>query len=136
MTQFKPGQSGNPNGKPKGTKSKYTLMRDALADDLPELLEATKAAALSGDMTAMRLLLERTLPPHKAASAPVLLPELEQADTLTDHARAILSATSKGELPPDIAAQLLGALGTVAKLAEVDEIERRLAELEALHNEK
>jgi hypothetical protein len=131
MTLFKPGESGNPQGKPKGAKSKYTLMREALADDLPQLLEATKAAALSGDMTAMRLLLERTLPPHKASSAPVSLPELEQANTLTDYARAILSATSRAELPPDTAAQLLGALGNVAKLAEMDEIERRITELEA-----
>ena len=130
MTLFQPGQSGNPQGKPKGAKSKYTLMREALADDLPQLLEATKAAALAGDMTAMRLLLERTLPPHKASSAPVSLPELDQANTLTDYARAILSATSRAELPPDVAAQLLAALGNVAKLAEIDEIERRLTELE------
>lgn len=131
MTLFKPGESGNPQGKPKGAKSKYTLMREALADDLPQLLEATKAAALAGDMTAMRLLLERTLPPHKAAAAPVSLPELDQANTLTDYARAILSATSRAELPPDVAAQLLAALGNVAKLAEIDEIERRITELEA-----
>ena len=135
MTQFKPGKSGNPNGKPRGAKSKYTLMRDALANDLPQLLDATKNAALSGDMVAMRLLLERTLPPHKAATAPVLLPELEQADTLTDYARTIIHATGRGELPPDIAAQLLGALGNVAKLTEIDEIERRLNELEKLKNE-
>jgi len=130
MTQFKPGQSGNPLGKPKGAKSRYTLMREALADDLPALLEATKAAALAGDMGAMRLLLERTLPTHKAVSPPVSVPELEQAETLADRARAILNATSRADLPPDIAAQLLGALGNLAKLIEIDEIERRLAALE------
>ena len=131
MTQFKPGESGNPAGKPKGARSRFTKMREALADDLPQLLDATKTAALAGDMTAMRLLLERTLPPHKAASAPVWLPELEQAETLTDQARAILNATSRAELPPDVSAQLLAALSSVAKLAEIDEIERRISALEA-----
>ena len=60
MAQFEPGKSGNPKGKPKGAQRRFTKMREELKSALPALLESTKKAALSGDMTAMRLLLERT----------------------------------------------------------------------------
>lgn len=98
MPRYKKGQSGNPRGKPQGTKSRFTAMREALADNLPELLDATKEAALSGDMVAMRLLLERTLPPTKAAAATVDIPALAEAETLTGKAEAILSSVACGFL--------------------------------------
>ncbi|MEA3299137.1 MAG: DUF5681 domain-containing protein [Pseudomonadota bacterium] len=134
MARFKPGQSGNPKGKPVGAKSRYTEMREALADDLPALVERTKAAALEGDMTAMRLLLERTLPPVKAGAAAILLPELEDAATLTDKARAVVSAIGRGDIPPDIGANLMQSLGGLAKLVEVDELTRRVEALEGKAN--
>jgi hypothetical protein len=45
--------------------------------------------------------------------------------------RSILQATVTGVIAPGQAAQLLAALASQAKLAEVDEIARRLAVLEA-----
>lgn len=132
MPRYKKGQSGNPAGKPPGAKSRFTLLREALADDLPDLLDKTKQAALEGDMVAMRLLLERTLPPTKATAATVDIPALAEAGTLTDKATAILSAVACGQLPPDVGGALLAALGQLAKLTEIDEIERRLSALEAI----
>lgn len=64
MTKFQQGKSGNPKGKPRGAKSRYTKYREALDRDMLKLLQKTKQAALAGDMTAMRLLLE----PHLATS--------------------------------------------------------------------
>lgn len=133
MPRYKKGQSGNLKGKPVGAKSRYTRLREALVDDLPALLDKTKEAALNGDMVAMRLLLERTLPTTKAAAATVDIPELAEADTLTNKATAILTAIARGQLPPDIGGGLLTALGQMAKIAEVDEIERRITVLEGLN---
>ena len=132
MARYKKGQSGNPDGKPLGAKSRFTAMREALADDLPALLDKTKEAALEGDMTAMRLLLERTLPPTKAAAATVDIPALAKAGTLTDKAAAILTAIACGQLPPDVVGALMAALGQMAKKTEVDEMERRIAAQEAV----
>lgn len=55
---------------------------------------------------------------------------IQSADTLTDKARVVLEAVADGRVPPDIGAQLVTAIGTVARVAEVDELLRRIEALE------
>jgi hypothetical protein len=52
-------------------------------------------------------------------------------DTLTDQGRAVLSAVSAGALAPSQGSQLIAAIGALARVAEIDELERRLSALEA-----
>lgn len=37
MAKFQPGQSGNPAGRPKGSKNRYTQMRDAFLDAFDQM---------------------------------------------------------------------------------------------------
>lgn len=85
-------------------------------------------AALAGDVQAARLLLERALPPIKPVeqSQHLSLPD----GTLTDQGRAVLAAVAAGELAPGQGAALLGAIGTLARVSEVDELARRIEVLE------
>ena len=62
MTKFVKGQSGNPAGRPVGSKNKCSQFRELLEDDLPALVSVLLDKALEGDMNAMRLLLERLVP--------------------------------------------------------------------------
>ena len=62
MARFAKGQSGNPAGRPVGSRNKCTQFRELLADDLPALVSVLRDKALEGDMNAMRLLLERLVP--------------------------------------------------------------------------
>lgn len=62
MAKFTKGQSGNPAGRPVGSKNKCTQFRELLEDDLPALVSVLRDKALEGDMNAMRLLLERLVP--------------------------------------------------------------------------
>jgi hypothetical protein len=65
-TRFRKGQSGNPSGRPRGARNKTTLAVEALLDGEAEAL--TRKAierALEGDTTALRLCLDRLLPPRK-----------------------------------------------------------------------
>ena len=127
---WKPGQSGNPKGKPRGV-GKVQKLRDAIAKDLPNILVRMTEAARSGDVGAARLLLERVIPPIKASEAPqrIDLPE----GSLTQQGRAVLAAVASGELAPGQGAALVGAIGTLARVAEIDDIERRVAALEKKH---
>lgn len=62
-TQFKPGQSGNPKGVPKGTKWMKTRLREMLEADggslRDEILVALLKAAKSGKTDAIREILDR-----------------------------------------------------------------------------
>jgi hypothetical protein len=62
MAKFTKGQSGNPAGRPVGSKNKCTQFRELLEQDLPALVSVLRDKALEGDMNAMRLLLERLVP--------------------------------------------------------------------------
>jgi hypothetical protein len=62
-SQFKPGQSGNPSGRPKGARNKSTVAAEALLDGESEsLTRRCIDLAMEGDPTALRLCLTRILP--------------------------------------------------------------------------
>ncbi len=130
-TAWKPGQSGNPEGRPKGIPNPQAKLRRMI--DAGKIVKRLQEAALGGDVQAARTLLERALPVYRASAEPVQLPGLNDALALTDKAHAVLAAVADGSIPPDLGAQLVTAIGTVARVAEVDELQRRIEALEERH---
>src|SRR5699024_7581161 len=131
MSQFRKGQSGNPKGRPKGT-GQAAKLRQAIADDIPEIIEAMVKAAKDGDTAAAKLWLDRVIPALKPEAKPVVVAGLKQAG-LKARAAAVLDAAAEGELAPDIAAGLVQAVGALARVAEIDELEKRLVAIERMH---
>ena len=81
-TKFKPGQSGNPNGRPKGSRHKTTLAIETLLDGEGE--EITRKAidlAKGGDLGAIRICLDRLAPPRKDRHIEFSLPAMEKVKT-------------------------------------------------------
>lgn len=130
-TTWRPGSSGNPRGRKPGTGT-VAQVRAALADKLPAILDRLIAQALAGDVQSSRLLLERTIPALKPTEAPHAV-TLPTTGTPEEQGRAILAALASGELGPQTAAVLLGAVATLGRLIELAEIERRIAALEGRH---
>jgi hypothetical protein len=128
LRPWKKGQSGNPHGRRPAGFATVEKLRGVLAKDLPDIIKSVVAKAKEGDLGAAKLVLERVLPPVKAIDMPVLLDPL--TGSLTEQGAGILRAMADGALAPGQAAQLLGALGAQAKIMEVDELARRLSELE------
>jgi len=123
------GQSGNPKGRPPG-RSPITRMRESLTADIPEILAALVIQAKAGDPQAARLILERVLPTVKATEQPTAI-QIPAGGTLTAQGRAVLAAVSSGALAPGQGSQLIAAIGTLARVAEIDELETRIAALES-----
>lgn len=127
--QWQPGQTGNPKGRPPG-KSAITQMRESLSGDVPDILAGLVRAAKTGDVQAARLILERVLPPVKPIEQAVEV-ALPDGGTLTAQGRAVLSAVALGDLAPGQGAQLLAAIGSLARVTEIDELTQRIDKLEA-----
>lgn len=123
------GVSGNPKGRPSGAD----MVRQYLKPHSEALITKAKDLALAGDTTALRICIDRIAPPPRNESAPVVIFEIEAAQTMSDKARAIVNAAGGGLISPDTAALLLGAIANAAKIIEVDELANRIAALEA-HN--
>ena len=126
-TSGKPGQSGNPKGKV-ANSGEVSRIRAAIAAELPAILKTLVEQALAGDTQAARLLLERTVAPLKAMepAQAIHLPE----GSLTAQGRAVLAAVAGAELAPGQGAQLLSAIGSLARVAEIDELAQRIEALE------
>jgi hypothetical protein len=127
-TKWKPGQTGNPKGRPPG-QSEITRLRASLARDVPDILAVLVLAARGGDVQAARLILERVLPPVKAVELAQAI-NLPTDGTLTAKGNAVLHAVAAGKLAPALGSALLGAIGTLARVTEMDELDARVAELE------
>jgi hypothetical protein len=130
-SKWKPGQSGNPRGKPKGARHKATLAVLALMENgAKEITEAVVAAAKAGDLTAARMILDRLAPPAKERPVSLALPDTTTAEGISAAQQAIVQAVASGELLPGEAATLAGILETRRKALETQELERRIAALE------
>jgi hypothetical protein len=94
---------------------------------IPEILEALTKAAKDGDMTAARLLLERTVPALRPADTPV---KVNEEGSLIEAGENILRAVGGGEITPDQAGKLLQGLGAQDRVLETDELQKRITVLE------
>ena len=129
--RWKPGQSGNPKGKPPGTLGIASKLRQQI--DVKAIIAKLSESAAKGNTRAAELLLDRALPPLRSVAEPVELPGLKDAATLTAKAERIVELAAEGKVSPDIATALLSAIGTLAKATEIDELKRRIEALEAPH---
>ncbi len=88
---FKPGKSGNPDGRKKGSRHKVTLAAQALLDGEGEnITRKCINLALEGDMTAIRLVMERITPVKKDSPVSFRLPIIKTADKLFKASGAVL----------------------------------------------
>ncbi|MGC9456625.1 MAG: DUF5681 domain-containing protein [Halothiobacillaceae bacterium] len=123
---FRKGVSGNPAGRP---KSENAALRRKLATHGEAVADVVVEAALSGDIQAAKIVLERLCPPLKPSTAPVAI-NLPENPGIAGTARAIIEHAAQGQIAPDVAGQLVQSVAALARVVEIDELERRLEALE------
>lgn len=134
---FKPGTSGNPQGKPAGTRSKSTqLLLKLMDDDAPAIARVVINSAKGGDLMAAKIILDRLIPPAKERPVNVDLPDTSTSEGVSAAQSAILQAVASGDLLPGEASTLSAIVEAKRRAIETQEMSDRITALENLKGDK
>ena len=132
MAKWKPGNCGNPQGRPAGSPNKRTVIRDALMAAFPDgeagFWSAVAVQAKAGDAHSQALIADRLFPKLRPVAEPIQF-EL-QGETLTDAARSILLEVAGGNVDPLTGRSLIDAVASLVRVEEIDELKQRIEALE------
>ena len=128
---WKPGQSGNPKGKPHGTRNKATQMVLGLMEgSAEEITHAVLTAARAGDLSAAKMVLERLAPPMRERPINIELPATASAQGCSEAQDAILQAVGAGDLLPGEGVALAGIVENRRRAIETVALDERITALE------
>ena len=129
---FQKGQSGNRNGRPVGALNKRTEALRLLIDGEGEgLVRKAVEMAKEGDIQALRLCLERILPPVKDAALCLDHSKLgKTASSVLAFSREIINAVTCGEITPSEGEALIGMVEKYGKAIDLKDLEARIIALE------
>jgi hypothetical protein len=129
---FEPGRSGNPNGRPKGSRNRITRAVEELINDQAEgLAEKAIEKALAGDAAMLRVLLSRIVPAQRARAVEFELPGIKTLADASAASAAVLAACSGGEISPAEADVIMAMIATHVRILEKTDLEARLIAAEA-----
>jgi hypothetical protein len=128
---FRPGQSGNTAGRPKGARNRATLLLEALLEgEAEEIGRKLIELAKQGDGRALKACLDRLLPAPRDRPVCFSLPPIDTAADVPKASAAILAAVAEGEITPSEAMKLARLLETHRRALKVHELGMRVARAE------
>ncbi|HET9817407.1 MAG TPA: DUF5681 domain-containing protein [Xanthobacteraceae bacterium] len=130
--QFQPGQSGNPAGRPRGSRNKTTVLLQNLLEGEAEAI-ARKAIEMAkdGDMTAIRVCMDRLAAIRRKDPIAFELPPVGKARDAAAAIATVISALSAGELTTGEAAEAAKLVDVYVRTLQATDFEERLERLEA-----
>ena len=114
---FQPGKSGNPAGRPAGSRNKATLAIEALLDGEAEALTRKAVAmALEGDTVALRLCMDRICPPRKDRPISFKMPPVNNVSDAASVIRSVMEEVAIGSISPGEAQPVSEVRGVLSAL--------------------
>ena len=130
-TKFKPGQSGNPNGRPKGAKNKRTLALETLLEGEAEgLTRKCIDMAKRGDTTALRLCMERIYPVRRGSPIEIAIPKINNAEDLPIAISSIIQSVATAHISPEEGEVIMKLFDAERRAFETDELAKKIRSLE------
>jgi len=126
----RPFEPGNP-GRPPGSKNKITQMVEQLAGGQAEqLVQKVLDLAQAGDVTCLRMMLDRLWPVRKGQPVNVVMPPINTSQDVFPAIASIWTAIREGRLTPDEASALSIVIDRSIQAIELHDIAKRIAALE------
>ncbi len=118
-------------GRPEGSRNQATIALQTLLDGEGQAI-TRKAVEMAkrGDIAALRLCLERLLPPAKDRGVRINLPALKSMTDVMSALGEVLQAVAAGELTPSEGQNFAGLLESYRRAAETSALEERISQLE------
>lgn len=132
--KFQPGKSGNPTGRPKGVKDRRVALREKLLPHADQLIEMVTTFAKSGDMQAMKIVMDRIMPPLKEEPIQITIPKIESAEDCTKAQAAVVNAVAAGEMLPSEGQVMANLIDAQRRAYETHDMAKRLKALEEAVN--
>jgi len=129
---FKPGQSGNPNGRPKGSGDKRLHIKKLLEDNLESVFMSVIAQALEGDMTAAKIVLDKGYPNPRSYSENlnIDITKIASSADLEKIIEEVMLKSLRGDLPDDQGKTIASLTKTMSELHKLGELDERIKILE------
>ena len=128
--------SGNP-GRPFGARHKTTIAIEALLEGQAEkITQKAIEKAMEGDPVAMRLCLERIVPPTKDRTLSFELPKIETTGDCTGAMKSLLASVAAGNISPEEGTAVAILIEKHVRIREGSDFEVRLKALEERLNGK
>jgi len=128
MSKFQKGKSGNPRGRPKGRRGRFSTLKKRLESKGEKIVDVVVGRALEGDSVALRICMERLIPVIKPGDEKIDLKHLgkDPIEIGQNAVKAMVNGTisvSQAELIISVANQLCSVL-------DYKELESRMDDLE------
>ncbi len=129
---FQKGQSGNKDGRPRGTVNRRTrLLRLLFEGEAQTLGRRAIDMALAGDVPCLKLCLERILPALKDSPVCIQLPEIgDDTSSVLVFSRAIIENVTQGKITPSEGDLIMGMLEKYGRAINLQELEKRIVAME------
>jgi hypothetical protein len=126
-------KSPNPAGRPKGIVDRRMQIAQRMFDDAGGIVQAMVEKALEGDTGAASLVLSRVLPAVRSQSEKVSF-KFDSTGPVARQVEQVLDAIACGAVAPDVGRQVIEAVEALAAIRATEELEERIAALEARSN--
>ena len=104
--------------------------QELLDGDAEALTRKAIELAKGGDIQALRICLDRLLPPRKDRPLVMDVPDIQDIGGLADASAVVLRSVVAGEITPSEGQALSSILESRRKVIELTDIERRVEEIE------
>jgi len=129
--RFRPGESGNPAGRPRGAKNKATILaEEAMAEKVGAVVDKLVERALAGSTSAIRQFLDRNLPMPRGCIG-FDLPDLRGPRGIADAQEALIMAVATRQVPPRDAECVMNLIDRFQSTLQTEKNMARYAEIDA-----